>query len=54
MKIQPDTLILKMYDGSKIEVLKAAINDVVPGSEEDEKKAEKEEKKLIEITDIKS
>jgi preprotein translocase subunit YajC len=38
------TVILKMYDGSKIEVLKGAITDVAPGTEEDEKKAEKEER----------
>jgi preprotein translocase subunit YajC len=43
---QTQTVILKMYDGSKIEVLKAAINDVVSGSDEDVKKAEKEEKNL--------
>lgn len=53
LKVQADTVILKMYDGSKIEVLKAAISDVIPGTEEDAKKAEREEKKLIEISDIK-
>lgn len=52
VKVLTDTLILKMYDGSKIEVLKAAINDVVPGTEEDAKKADRDEKKLIEITDL--
>ena len=46
LRIQENTVILKMYDGSKIEVLKAAISDVIPGSEEDVKKAEKEEKNL--------
>lgn len=42
VKIQEQTVILKMYDGSKIEVLKAAISDVSPGSEEDAKQADKE------------
>lgn len=41
VKIQDTSIILKMVDGStKIEVLKAAITDVVPGTEEDAKKAE--------------
>lgn len=53
VKIQEETLILKMYDGSKIEVLKVAVSDVIPGTDEDAKKADKDEKKLIEITDIK-
>lgn len=43
VRIQENSLILKMYDGSKIEVLKAAVSDVVPGSDEDAKKAEKED-----------
>lgn len=46
LRVQENTVILKMYDGSKIEVLKAAINEVIPGSDEDVKKAEKEEKNL--------
>lgn len=46
LRIQEQTVILKMYDGSKIEVLKGAISDVIPGTEEDVKKAEKEEGKL--------
>lgn len=40
VRVQEQTVILKMYDGAKIEVLKGAITDVVPGSEEDAKKAE--------------
>lgn len=44
LRVQEQTVILKMYDGSKIEVLKGAITDVVPGTEEDAKKAEKEGK----------
>jgi preprotein translocase subunit YajC len=43
MKIQDQTVILRMYDGSKIEVLKGAVTDVAPGSEDDVKKAEKED-----------
>jgi preprotein translocase subunit YajC len=46
LRVQDQSVILKMYDGSKIEVLKAAINDVIPGSDEDAKKAEKEERNL--------
>ncbi len=35
-KIEESTVILKMYDGAKIEVLKAAITDVQPGEEKAE------------------
>lgn len=42
-KIEEKTLILKMYDGSKIEMLKAAINEVVPAAnEEDEPSSSKD------------
>lgn len=34
-RIQEHTVVLKMIDGSKIEVLKGAISDVQPGSESD-------------------
>ncbi len=34
VKIQETSVILKMYDGSKIEVLKGAITDVLPASAE--------------------
>lgn len=34
VKVEEKTVILKMVDDSKIEVLKAAITDVQPGSEE--------------------
>jgi preprotein translocase subunit YajC len=46
LRVQEQTVILKMYDGAKIEVLKAAISDVHPGSEEDAKKADKEDRNL--------
>lgn len=44
VRVQEQTVILKMVDGSKIEVLKAIINDVQPGTEEDEKKIAKGDK----------
>ncbi|MCB1073375.1 MAG: preprotein translocase subunit YajC [Chlamydiales bacterium] len=34
VRVEKDTVILKMIDGSKIEVLTAAISDVKPGSEQ--------------------
>ncbi len=34
-KIQDDTVILKMFDGSKIEVLKRAISEVTPQAKEE-------------------
>jgi preprotein translocase subunit YajC len=37
VKVNEHSVILRMVDGSKIEVLKAAITDVAPGSEEDSK-----------------
>ena len=49
VRVQEHTVILKMYDGSKIEVLKHAITDVHAGSEEDAKKAEKEDRNLKEV-----
>lgn len=45
VRIQEQTVILRMVDGAKIEVIKGAITDVTPGSEEDVKKAEKEDSK---------
>jgi preprotein translocase subunit YajC len=46
VRIQENTIILRMVDGSKIEFLKAAISDVVPGTEDDVKKAEKDDLSL--------
>lgn len=46
LRINENTVILKMYDGAKIEVMKAAIQDVIPGTEEEAKKADKEERSL--------
>jgi preprotein translocase subunit YajC len=40
LKIQDGTVILRMVDGAKLEMLKGSITDVQPGSEEDIKKAE--------------
>ncbi|MBS4171435.1 preprotein translocase subunit YajC [Neochlamydia sp. AcF95] len=48
VRIEDNTVILKMYDGSKIEMLKAAITDVVAATEEEAKKADKEERKVEE------
>lgn len=42
-RINEHTVILRMVDGSKIEFIKAAITDVIPGTEEDAKKEEKSE-----------
>ena len=46
IRIQDQTVILKMYDGSKIEMLKGAISEVIPGTEEDAKKAEKDDRPI--------
>ena len=45
VKVSPEspTVIVKMYDSSKIELLKAAISEVHPATEEEAKKAEKED-----------
>lgn len=39
-RIQEQTVVLKMIDGAKIEVLKAAITDVQSGAEEEVQKTE--------------
>ena len=38
VRVQENTVILKLYDNAKVEILKAAITDVQPGTEEDAKK----------------
>lgn len=43
--IKDTSVILRMVDGAKIEILKVAITDVQPGTEEELKKVEKEESK---------
>lgn len=48
-RIEETTLILRMVDGAKIEVLKTAITDVRAGTEEDAKRAEKEDGKRVEL-----
>jgi preprotein translocase subunit YajC len=40
MRVQDQTFILKMYDGSQIEVLKGAVTDVGVAPTEDSKRAE--------------
>lgn len=42
-RINDQTIILRMVDGSKIEVVKAAISEVTPCSEEEAKKLEGQE-----------
>ncbi|HRD56291.1 MAG TPA: preprotein translocase subunit YajC [Parachlamydiaceae bacterium] len=49
VKVQEHTVILKMYDGSKIEVVKGAITDIRSNSED-----KKSEDKKIESIDQKS
>lgn len=49
VKIQENTIVLRMVDGAKIEMIKSAITSVEPGTEEDAKKAEKEETKRVEL-----
>lgn len=44
IRLQDQTVIVKMYDGSKLEFLKGAISEIIPGTEEDAKKVDKEEK----------
>ena len=41
-QILDNTVILRMYDGSKIEVLKAAITEILPSTEDDAKKIAKD------------
>ncbi len=41
-KIQDSTVVLKMYDGSKIEMLKASITDVQACSDEEARRVEQE------------
>lgn len=38
--IREETIVLKLFDGAKMEVLKAAVTDVNPASETDEKTVE--------------
>lgn len=56
LRVQENTLILKMYDDSKIEVLKGAVSEVLSEGPEDSKKEttkklEKSESKKIDISD---
>lgn len=41
-RIEKETLILKMYDGSKIEVLKGAVTDLLDGSKEETSSSEEQ------------
>ncbi len=42
-KVQEHTIIVKMVDGNKIEFLKGAISEVLPATEQEAAKAEKED-----------
>ncbi len=42
VRVTDNTVVLKLYDGAKMEVLKAAISDVRPATEEESKKLETE------------
>jgi preprotein translocase subunit YajC len=54
VRVQDHTVILKMYDGSKIEVVKGAITDINPTGLDDAKKDDsKNESKKIENIDQK-
>lgn len=44
-RVKDNSVILKMVDGAKIEVLKGAITEVAPSEEESAEKAEKPEEK---------
>lgn len=41
LRVQDQTVILKMYDGSKVEFLKGAITDIAPEEQPEEKESEK-------------
>jgi preprotein translocase subunit YajC len=43
VKVQEETVVLKLYDGAKMEIMKQAISDVKPASEDEVKKLDKEE-----------
>jgi preprotein translocase subunit YajC len=43
LRVENNSVILKMYDGSKIEMMKGAISDVLPEGDEETKKSEKNE-----------
>lgn len=49
VNIKDNTVVLSMVDGAKIEFLKTAITDVRPGTEEDAKRAEKDDSKRVEL-----
>lgn len=51
VRVLDHTVILKMYDGSKIEVVKGAITDVNPANLEDAKETDKKDSKKIENID---
>jgi preprotein translocase subunit YajC len=51
VRVGEQTVILKMYDGAKLEFYKAAITDVLPESDETSKKNEENGKKVESISE---
>lgn len=47
VRVGDQTVILKMYDGAKLEFYKAAITDILPETEEGSKKEENDKKEEI-------
>jgi preprotein translocase subunit YajC len=45
LRVGDETVILKMYDGTKLEFYKAAITDILPETDESGKKPESQEEK---------
>ncbi len=54
VRVGEQTVILKMYDGAKLEFYKAAITDILPESEEAGKKTEEGSKKVEAISEEES
>lgn len=54
VRVGEQTVILKMYDGAKLEFYKAAITDILPESDDNGKKMDDNEKKVESISDSQS
>lgn len=54
VKVQEETLVMKLYDGAKMEILKAAVSDVQPGGASDKASEEVEDSaKRVELNPTK-
>jgi preprotein translocase subunit YajC len=51
VRVGEQTVILKMYDGAKLEFYKAAITDILPETDETEKKTDETGKKVESISE---